>query len=205
MIESIISCSPRKPLESILYDENIPENLRTQAKRAIYKGYIFVNGKRIKENRVSLINYYLKEFCRDSMKFADFEESYNAFVDSLGLTDDKNLKVSGRSYMNHLSSSMFTLCSYWQNFRYYDIKARNYNDFLRQINLAQYKGMTISTLRIFRRNPELMKNFDIRDGYELHNLLRKLYLNSINDIQFGRMPIISIGENYSPRPSLIGC
>ena len=40
-----------------------------------------------------------------------------------------------------------------------------------------------------------MKKYDIRDEYELHNLLRKLNIKSQNDsIEFTKMPLIRFGE-----------
>ena len=145
-----------------------------------------------------MIDYYVKNYCRDLTRFTSFENDYNAFVDGLAVSD-KNLRISGRAYVNYLSKSMSVLCSYWYNFRYYDIQSRNYKELLRKINLAQYNGLTVSTLSIFRKNLELMSKYDIRDGYELHNLLRKLYRDSNNNIQFERMPLISIGKSQSPK------
>lgn len=34
--------------------------------------------------------------------------------------------------------------------------------------------MEITSLKLFRDYPDLMREYDIRDEYELHNLLKKL-------------------------------
>ena len=43
--------------------------------------------------------------------------------------------------------------------------------------------------------PELMKKYDIRDQYELHNLLRKIISDGqYPELDFGRMPELKFGE-----------
>ena len=79
-------------------------------------------------------------------------------------------------------------------FRYYNIQSRNYDNLLEKINLLQYDGLEISTLKIFRENPELMEQYDIHDEYELHNLLRKISDKLDNKIKFTRMPTIEVGD-----------
>ena len=51
-----------------------------------------------------------------------------------------------------------------------------------------------STLKIFRDYPELMKEYDIRDEYELHNYLKKIWPSENASVKFGRMPTINVGE-----------
>ena len=44
-----------------------------------------------------------------------------------------------------------------------------------QLNFDQFENTEISTLKLFRDHPEVMQEYDIRDEYELHNLLRKIW------------------------------
>ena len=56
----------------------------------------------------------------------------------------------------------------------------------------QYDGYKISTLDLFKKHLKLMAEYDIRNGYELHNLLRKI--NSNDRITIKRMPFIIVGQ-----------
>ena len=184
-----------KPFESVLEDDNIPISMRRQAERVIYRDYIMVNGQHIQKRRASLVDYYIRTYCRELTQFDDFEVKYQKFLDELGLSGDENLKVSGHGgeafLSNHHKRSL--LWNQWRSFRYYDIQSREYGDFLETINLMQYDGMEISTLKLFRDNAALMNEYDIRDEYELHNLLKKIWDEKDSRVVFKRMPTIEIG------------
>ena len=191
--------SPKKPLVLALEDENIPVSIRRQAERAVYRYYISINGRRILKNRNSLVNYYVRTHCRKLTRIDDFIAGYHEFLDELGLADDVKLKVKGReahAYDNYLNDSLqnHILWNQWRSFRYYDIESRDYGAFLEAVNLRQYNGMEISALKIFRDNAGLMQEYDIRDEYELHNLLRKIYDDPECPAAFRRMPTIEVGH-----------
>lgn len=48
-------------------------------------------------------------------------------------------------------------------------------------------------LKLFRDYPELMEEYDIRDEYKLHNLLKKIWPQEDGRVRFERMPTIEIG------------
>ena len=187
------SNSHTKPLSDILDDENVPLILRKQAERVIYKDHIIVNGQLIYKNRQSLVEYYIKNYCRELTRYEDFQKGYNIFLDELGLSDEKNLKITGHTY-EHLRLLKCILWNQGQRFRYYDIKSRDFNDFLETINISQYDGLEISTLKLFRENSTLMEEYNIYDEYELHNLLKKIWCESDKRVIFKRMPTIEIGN-----------
>ena len=60
------------------------------------------------------------------------------------------------------------------------------------LNLCTYNNVIISANKIYKSNLDLMNKYDIRNCYELHNLLNK----NINDnnITFKRMPTICFGN-----------
>lgn len=64
---------------------------------------------------------------------------------------------------------------------------------LEALDLDRYEDMEISTLKLFRDYPELMKEYDIRDEYELHNLLKKIWPKDGGQVRFKKMPTIEIG------------
>ena len=197
-MDAIASRDPStlEPFESVLEDENIPISMRRQAERAIYRNYIMVNGQHIQKKRSPLVDYYIRTYCRELTQFDDFEVKYQKFLDELGLSGDDNFKVIGHSGEAFLSKNQkrCLLWNQWRSFRYYDIQSRDYSDFLETINLMQYDGMEISTLKLFRDNAALMNEYDIRDEYELHNLLKKIWDETDSRVVFKRMPTIEIGS-----------
>ena len=184
--------SSLKPLETVLDDENISNSMKKQLERVIHKDYIIIEGQRIYKNRPALVGYYVKTYCRKITKYEDFEQGYRNFLKKLGLLCD-NLDLHGHTYENHLNESMYVLWNQWRRFRYYDIQSRSYDDLLKNINLMQYDGLEISTLKLFRENPALMEEYDIQDEYELHNLLKKIWDKSDTKVNFKRMPTVEIG------------
>ena len=183
-----------KPIEAILQDNDIPFEIRKQIEKVIYKDYVIINGEKIYKSRMSLLNYYTKVYCRTLTKYDDFEKGYKSFISTLELSDDDKeiLDAKTRRLEDRLCQYMFILRNQRNQFRYYDIQSRDYDDFLKKINLLQYGGLKISALKIFNENPELMKEYDIHDEYELHNLLRKIWDKSDNRVVFKRMPMIKI-------------
>ena len=75
---------------------------------------------------------------------------------------------------NHLGESRIALWKQNELIRYYDIDARDYSELLDTLNFESYENIEISTLKFMDDYPELMQKYDIRDQYELHNLLRKI-------------------------------
>ena len=69
------------------------------------------------------------------------------------------------------------------------------SELLTTLNLHQYDCVEYSTLKFFRLYPELMLFYDIRDEYELHNLLKKVCLEEdYPHVTFRRMPNIEFGQ-----------
>ena len=66
------------------------------------------------------------------------------------------------------------------------------------MNLGFYRDVELSTAKFMTKYPDLMEKYDIRDEYELHNLLKKVLENDryghFPDLQFVRMPILRFGQ-----------
>ena len=111
----------------------------------------------------------------------------------LGLEENESLIIDARSYENRLHDSSIVLWNQWRSFRYYNIEERDYTDLFTTIGLEKFQDVEISTLKFFKDYPELMTEYDIRDEYELHNLLKKRYDTNGTDIKIKKMPTIEIG------------
>lgn len=187
----------RKPLEAALEDENIPTRIRRQLEKATNKNYLIIDGNRIPKSRGEIIRYLVQTLCVEDTKADDFAEFYNQFLADNGLENVENLSLNSAQYINNrLAVSRFVLWKQWRTFRYYNIDGRDYSDLVSALNLRNYRGLEISTLKLFRDYPEVMEDYDIHDEYELHDLLKKIW-NEYSDgteVEFTRMPTLVIGE-----------
>lgn len=79
--------------------------------------------------------------------------------------------------------------------RFYDIDGLDYDELLETLNLDSYENIELSTMKFIEEYPDVMKKYDVRDQYELHNLLRKIIKEEeFNDLTFGKMPMIKFGS-----------
>jgi len=192
--------SGTKPLEEFIEDESLPEELKNYAKIALAARtdvqYVTVGGERLCKNRQDIADYVVRKYFQDEGSFDAFLGYYAMTLVGLGLADDAKLKMNDdRTYETFFFDSDKVLWKLGRRFRFYDIESRDFTEFLRELALEQYNDVEYSSLKFFRDNPELMRRHDIRDEYELHNLLKKLYRKLGNDsINFNRMPMMEFGK-----------
>lgn len=181
----------RRPLEDILEDDSVPVGIKKNTRRAIYKDYVLVDGIMIAKRRSDLVRYAVQCFAKDKISYDDFVIQYLQMLENLGL-DDERLLLNGRTYSNYLANSNYALWNYNNSLRFYNIAGTNFTELLDVLNLSQYENIEFSTYKLFRDHAGIMQQYDIRDEYELHSLLKKINIPDV-DIHFLRMPNILIG------------
>ena len=181
-------------LNSAFLDDTIPHYFKKAVEKIIYKKYITINGERVYCSRVEIFEYVLRNYAHDGLTFSQILEIYNNILHDLHLEENLEFKIVDHSYENRLSMSYHVLAKYGKRFRYYNINAYDYTTLFETLHFEQYLGLELSTKKFLVEYPELMQEYDIRDEYELHNLLKKIctpanypYLN------FKRMPNIEFG------------
>lgn len=186
----------KAPAEKALEDQMIPVALRRSLDRWIHRNAVLVNGIYIPKQRTDIEDYILENYCKDEVHIDDFFLLYEEFLQQYTLTEEAlqlNESVK-RSRSNRLSEAQNVLWKPYQRLRWYDIDTGNYEELLAALNLGQYQNIEISSRRFFLNHPELMQHYDIRDEYELHNLLKKIHAEKDNPTMvFGRMPNIQFG------------
>lgn len=188
----------KKELESALEDvANLDAGLRFKIKNYIHRNQLFIDNKWVDKKRSELENVVVQKFCQNNVSFSDFTKIYNDFLVEMDIDYDESLYYTEsveRSRKNHLADSRFLLWKQNEQIRFYDIDAHDYTELFDTLSLESYENIEFSTLKLFRMYPEIMQKYDLRDHYDLHNLLRKIVPDgSCNNFKCGRTPNISFG------------
>lgn len=181
-------------ISELATDFEVPEEFRKAAERVIYRDYVVLNGERVLCHRSELSEYVLRTFGGDGVTFEEFAQLYQILLEDIDQQDNLKLTVMESGYANKLAASNHVLWKYGKKLRYYNIDSYDFNDFFETLDLGQYHNVEYSTLKFFREHLDLMKAYDIKDEYELHNLLKKICSQEdFPNIQFKRMPNIEFG------------
>lgn len=185
-----------KNIEESLEDKRITPEVRRLVERWIYRNYIEVDGLRVPAQRSEIEDVVAEQYCKDEVTLEEFFALYERFLQEHDITDERLIvtEQTRRTRSNRLADSMKILWKRNQRLRYYEIESGDYAELLETINLAQFDNVDISTRKFIIEYPELMERYDIRDEYELHNLLKKIHAEHENtELRFGRMPNLHFG------------
>ena len=179
-----------------LEDEVLSVEIRRAIDRYLHRGYIQIDGSYIPMQRADIEDVVAEKYCKDEVKLESFFEYYNEFISENGITDER-LQVTEAvkaSRSNRLAESNKILWKQNKCLRYYDIDGSDYTELLETLNLGQYENIELSTRKFLIDYPDLMKRYDLRDEYEVHNLLKKIHAEKENpQMVFGRMPNLQFG------------
>lgn len=188
----------RKSLQSALEDRhNLNTGLRLKIKNYLNRNKLFVDGTWVEKRRADLEEVVVRKFCTEDVSFGDFVHIYNDFLRQADVAYDKDIYYTEavfRSRKNHLSDARYLLWKQNEQLRYYDIEGRDFAELLDTLNMEDYENIELSTLKFVEDHPDILAKYDIRDQYELHNLLRKIVPEgSYHGFHCGRMPEIKFG------------
>ena len=188
----------KKQISEALSDPKIDLILKFKIQDYLNRNKILIDGQLIERQRSDIEDYALSKVARDELSYDEFTERYNELLQQNGIDFDEKLYYTDevrRTRSNRLSDSMFCLWKQGEKLRYYDISSQDYEELLQTLNLGKYTDTELSTLKFIEDFPEVMKKYDIRDQYELHNLLKKIVdVNDYHDMVFHRQPMIQFGE-----------
>ena len=187
-----------KDLQDAQDDPQLEAGLRFRIRNFLNRKKVFIDGVWVNKTRSALEDVAARKLCQDEVSFKDFPQLYNGFLLSEGVGEDEDLFCTQEVLLtrkNRLTDSRSILWKTGGMFRYYDIDARDYTELLDTLDFDSYENIEFSTAKFFRDYPDIMKKYDIRDHYELHNLLRKIVPDgSYHDFKCGRMPNIQFGS-----------
>ena len=188
----------KQDLESALEDgQHLDIGLRLKIKTFLNRNKILVDGIWVEKKRAELEMVVVRKFCQDDTSFGDFVKLYNRFLEEEEIPYNEDIYYTEAVYRtrkNRLTDARYLLWKQNETIRYYDIDSRDYTELLETLNLDAYENVEYSTVKFMKEYPEVMEKYDIRDQYELHNLLRKIIPEgSFHDFHCGRTPHIRFG------------
>ncbi|WP_022769084.1 DNA-directed RNA polymerase subunit alpha C-terminal domain-containing protein [Butyrivibrio sp. NC2007] len=187
-------------VEQMLDDDKISRELYTQVSKFVNRNSVFIEDEYILCRRDLICRKLAELYCSDKdISFEDFYILYMGFLKDNNLEDNEKLLFpSERAFAARIEDSKYALMKYGRRFRYYPIEEVDIDELVGGLHFEQYKDIEISTLKLIRDNIELMSEYDIRDEYELHNLLKKTEGSWNHNLEckvlITRMPFISFGE-----------
>ncbi len=186
-----------RELSEALDDSNIDLGFRLKIKNYLNRNRLYLDKEWVDNKRASVENFILKKLCREDVTFDDFVKIYNDYLEQQGVPYDPSVYITDEvkpTRLNRLSESRTLLWKINEKLRYYDIDGRDYTELFDTLNLASYENIEFSTAKFMEGYPDIMEKYDIRDQYELHNLLRKTVKDGdFHDFHCGRMPMIRFG------------
>ncbi|SDI57018.1 Sigma-70, region 4 [Pseudobutyrivibrio sp. 49] len=189
-----------KSIEEMPEDNNLTGVYRRNYYNYLNVKKVLIGGEYIELRRDSICRKLAEVFfSNNETTFENFYHKYVQFLEMNNLQNDDSLKFpTDRAFEARIADSKYVLLKYGKRFRYYPINECDIEELVNQLHFEQYQDVEISTLKLFRDNKELMEEYDIRDEYELHNLLKKTDdkwnpRNKFNLI-LTRMPLITFGN-----------
>lgn len=176
---------PSELIDSWNLDRRQLEIIKRKYNLISYKGENIV----VKKNNILIA--ILKQ-SNKSMEYSDIVNEYNNIINSNNLDLDVIGESDFRNIDSILNRSMYVLCDAGRYYRYYNIDVLDENDISSLQKMLEVEPGDYSSEFFFNNNELLMKNVDIKNEYELHNLLRKLVGDYNGKITFSRMPDIFI-------------
>ena len=196
-LEGTYEKGKKKP-EEVLGDESIPVSLRYRLRSFLDRDKLRIDGKLFPRSRPAIEEYALRKYARDELEFDRFVELYNGLLTANSIPFDEKLyyaQENNRYRSNRFADSMFCLWKQGERLRWYDIQSRDYSELLDALSLNSYQNTELSTRKFMELYPKLMEKYDLRDPYELHNLLKKISTQyGLDFVKFSRQPILQFGK-----------
>ena len=186
------------PLEDALEDSLLGAALRQRVRNYLNRNKLYLDGQWIPKKRNELERYVVTRFCREDTSFSEFCQRYNDFLQAQGVPFDEDIYItdaSTGSRKNKLRDDRYLLWKKGERLRAYDMEGRDFSDLLEELGLAELDNIEISTAKLMEEHPEILARYDVRNQYELHNLLRKLVPEgSWHGLKFNRAPNLLFGS-----------
>ena len=189
---------PYSSPERALDDKNVTVNQKYRLQKFIDRNKLMIDGVLLDAKRDIIEDYVLKTYCTDEKSFDEFIEIYTDLLVKANVDETSNLYFNDdtkKTRQNRISALKNVLWKRGSKLRYYDADCRDFTELLDALDLSQYKHTEISTYKWFMDYHDLMEKYDIRDHYELHNLLKSIVDTNEykNNIDFKKQSTVRFG------------
>ncbi|MBD5584292.1 MAG: hypothetical protein HDQ88_04365 [Clostridia bacterium] len=188
-----------KGIPECLSDDYVLDELKDKVRSCVSCSNVFLGGDYVRKTCLNIMRYVVDTRCKDPTTVEEFEQFYDEVLDELGMGNDECVKLSHKYCVVQLSRMDGVLNGFSGTFRAYDFKAYDWQAFRDDLDLAEFNDMEISTRLLFVNRADLMRRYDIRDEYELHNILRKVWMDGPVHVTFKKMPIMIVGNGDRER------
>ena len=178
------------PSEGILKDSLIPLEMRKSYEQYLNRDVFFIDGRRIRKNFNSIIDYLIENECNDYTTIDELKNKYYSLLAANAVDITPQLEFQTATHAK-IKGRPDILWVQGAKFRYYDISEVDFENLIKILHLESLSNVEISTKYFLDRYSNELGEFDIHDEYELHNLLRKRLKNNV---EFSRMPNVKFGK-----------
>ena len=186
-------------IQQALEDPNVPMQIKMNIYNYNHRNMFYISGRWIAADKKSFEDYWISQICKDETRFDDFIQAFNVIIQKMESRFGKyTITESNKSTRkNRISESKNVLWCQGEVLRFYDFGRYDFSELYERLSLEKYTDIEISANKWFNDYPELMQKYDIRNQYELHNLLKKTinyndYPNQKIDLK--RMPMVAFGD-----------
>ena len=190
----------RKPLTEIFKDKEITDiTLKKNLLNYLQKNYISFNDNKINPTNNSILQFVIKTLFINDNSLVNIRTIVNKYKEIVSLNKDIKPYAS-RVILNKLLNNNNFLSSPNGYFRTYNFNCINFESLYSLLFLDKYNNLEISTQIFVDKNPTILSTLRLKNIYELHNLLKKKYLENKNidkhilHINFKRMPHLVINN-----------
>lgn len=161
------------PAEALMEDSRIPPRVRLALEEEIYHDFVKIGDNYVPRKCLELMLLVLKQYgSKSSLEVDEFTNLYRQMLKEHELQDDPELQPSERC-ISKLRLQKCVLSGYRAKVRYYDFDKHDVRKLINSLGFEEYcAGEEISTRLLLASKPELLRDFEIEDVYELHSLLR---------------------------------
>lgn len=172
----------------VLLSENISDDQRDYL--YYHNNLIDANDDILYNQKSIILKYVLSKYAVNEITYNELFVRLVDFMTQIGHTNYYWSKVE--SFKNYLDSFPFAIHGNNLTVRFWDFKRLLDSDLYCLTSLIHLPIGIYNTRMLFDNNKEMMDRYDIRDEFELHNILRRI--NNDEHVTFKKMPYLIIGN-----------
>lgn len=182
----------------LLNAEDTPTAVKDRMEEYALKNSLCVDGVFVPKSKADIFRFLVGKHCQNSITIEDFTQIYDAFIQKYNAQD---FRYSSGSIRNEITDNYHGVLydSSGTSIRAYDVDGVDIEELMQGIKFYEFKDVEITSNLFYDEYPDLMKELDIRNGYELHNLIKKRKRDIKRSDWSGKMPTMVFGKGDKRR------